>query len=413
MHITDPIRAMPVTSTISPRALLATPGYLRLWLAGGFGNSMRFLEMLVAGIYTFNLTGSAFWVAVVTVARTLPMLFLGSVTGVVSEALNRKTMLLCGLFIMAANSATLCALAAADAIEIWHIAVGGLVAGTVWTTEMAVRRRMIGEVMVPAHVPQAIALDSVTASSTRMLGPLLGGITFQTVGLVGAYALSTVIYLAAGIVVIGLNYQQDTRRLNFARIPADIIEGLAIVWRDPIIFGVVLITIITNVFAFSYSALIAPIGLSDYGVSPVLVGVLAAAEPLGAISSGLAMASGWVRMDRPRMMISGSFLFLFALVATALAPWYALAFVLLVVGGLGTAAFSSMQSTLVLTNAPAAARSRILGIITVCIGTGPLGVLAIGALSDRLGASRAMLVMAAAGLAALAVVRAVMPAMRR
>jgi MFS family permease len=341
------------------------------------------------------------------------MLFLGSVTGVVSEALNRKTMLLCGLFIMAANSATLCALAAADAIEIWHIAVGGLVAGTVWTTEMAVRRRMIGEVMVPAHVPQAIALDSVTASSTRMLGPLLGGITFQTVGLVGAYALSTVIYLAAGIVVIGLNYQQDTRRLNFARIPADIIEGLAIVWRDPIIFGVVLITIITNVFAFSYSALIAPIGLSDYGVSPVLVGVLAAAEPLGAISSGLAMASGWVRMDRPRMMISGSFLFLFALVATALAPWYALAFVLLVVGGLGTAAFSSMQSTLVLTNAPAAARSRILGIITVCIGTGPLGVLAIGALSDRLGASRAMLVMAAAGLAALAVVRAVMPAMRR
>jgi len=217
----------------------------------------------------------------------------------------------------------------------------------------------------------------------------------------------------AGIVVIGLNYQQDTRRLNFARIPADIIEGLAIVWRDPIIFGVVLITIITNVFAFSYSALIAPIGLSDYGVSPVLVGVLAAAEPLGAISSGLAMASGWVRMDRPRMMISGSFLFLFALVATALAPWYALAFVLLVVGGLGTAAFSSMQSTLVLTNAPAAARSRILGIITVCIGTGPLGVLAIGALSDRLGASRAMLVMAAAGLAALAVVRAVMPAMRR
>ncbi len=247
MHISDPIRALPTTSTISAHALLATPGYLRLWLAGGFGNSMRFLEMLVAGIYTFNLTGSAFWVAVVTVARTLPMLFLGSVTGVVSEALNRKTMLLCGLFIMAANSATLCALAAADAIEIWHIAVGGLVAGTVWTTEMAVRRRMIGEVMVPAHVPQAIALDSVTASSTRMLGPLLGGITFQTVGLVGAYALSTVIYLAAGIVVIGLNYQQDTRRLNFARIPADIIEGLAIVWRDPIIFGVVLITIITNV----------------------------------------------------------------------------------------------------------------------------------------------------------------------
>jgi MFS family permease len=402
-----------MTSAIGPRALLATPSYLRLWIAGGFGNSMRWLEMLVAGIYVFSLTGSAFWVALVTVARTLPMLFLGSLTGVVSEALNRKTMLLCGLFIMAANSAILCALAAAHAIEIWHVAVGGVVAGTVWTTEMAVRRRMIGEVMASSDVAQAIALDSVTGSSTRMLGPLLGGITFQTVGLGGAYAMSTVMYLAAGIIIVGLDYQQESRRLNFARIPADLVEGLAIVWSDPIILAVVLITIITNVFAFSYSALIAPIGLSDYGVSPVLVGVLAAAEPLGAITSGMAMAAGWVRMDRPRMMISGSFLFLFALVATAMAPWYALAFVLLLVGGLGTAAFSSMQSTLVLTNAPAAARSRILGIITVCIGTGPLGVLAIGALSDWLGASRAILVMAVAGLVALAGVRAITPSMGR
>jgi MFS family permease len=394
-----------MSTAIGPRILLATPSYLRLWLAGGFGNSMRWLEMLVAGIYTFELTGSAFWVAVVTVARTLPMLFLGSLTGVVSEALNRKTLLLCGLFVMAANSGILCALAAEDTIRIWHIALGGTVAGTVWTTEMAVRRRMIGEVMAASHVGQAIALDSVTGSATRMIGPLLGGITFQTVGLTGAYALSTAIYLAAGLVVSGLVYQQETRRLDLGRIPADLVEGLVIVWRHPLILGVVLITIITNVFAFSYSTLIVPIGVGDYGVSPVLVGLLAAAEPLGAITSGLAMATGLVRMDRPRMMISGSFLFLFALVATALAPWYALAFLLLLIGGLGTAAFSSMQSTLVLTAAPAAARSRILGIITVCIGTGPLGVLAAGALSERLGPSHAMLVMALAGLAALGVVR--------
>jgi MFS family permease len=402
-----------MTTPIGPRVLLATPSYSRLWVAGGFGNSMRWLEMLVAGLYTFDLTGSAFWVAAVTVARTLPMLLLGSLAGIVSEALNRKTLLLCGLFVMAANSAILCALAAEDAIRIWHIALGGTIAGTVWATEMAVRRRMIGEVMAPPHVGQAMALDSVTGSATRMIGPLLGGITFQAVGLIGAYALSTAVYLAAGLVVSDLAYRQETRRLDLARIPADLVEGLVIVWRHPLILGVVLITIITNVFAFSYSALIVPIGVGDYGVSPVLVGVLAAAEPLGAIASGLAMATGFMRMDRPRVMINGSFLFLVALVATALAPWYALAFLLLLIGGLGTAAFSSMQSTLVLTTAPAPARSRILGIITVCIGTGPLGVLAAGALSDWLGAARAMLVMALAGVAALAAVRTISPEMRK
>ena len=54
----------------------------------------------------------------------------------------------------------------------------------------------------------------------------------------------------------------------------------------------------------------------------------------------------------------------------ALSPWYLLAFVLLLIGGLGTAAFSNMQTTLILTEAPPATRSRVMGIVTMCIGTG-------------------------------------------
>jgi hypothetical protein len=117
-----------------------------------------------------------------------------------------------------------------------------------------------------------------------------------------------------------------------------------------------------NMFTFSYSALIAPIGLDVYGVSPILVG------------------------------------------AMAMSPFYSLAFVLLLIGGLGTAAFSNMQTTLILTEAPLATRSRVLGGVTVCIGTGPLGVLAIGVLSQQLGPSAAILIMAGLGISGLCLV---------
>jgi predicted MFS family arabinose efflux permease len=63
-------------------------------------------------------------------------------------------------------------------------------------------------------------------------------------------------------------------------------------------------------------------------------------------------------------------LFLAGLAAMALSPWYSSAFVLLLIGGLGTAAFSNMQTTLILTEAPPATRSRVTGIVTMCIGTG-------------------------------------------
>ena len=391
-----------MSAAIGPLQLLTTPSYLRLWLAGGLGNAMRWLELLVAGIFTFQATQSALLVAVVTVARSLPLLLLGAVTGAIGEALNRKAMLAAALFAMAGVSAALFLLAATGSIRIWHIALGGAVAGTLWTTEMSVRRRMVGEVVPLGHVGRAIALDSVTGSLTRLIGPLIGGSVFEAFGLDGCYLLATALYLVAGAIVAGLAFEQAPRRLDLARIPGEIAEGLALARQRPVILGVILVTIVTNVFGFSYSAVVAPLGLDVYGVSPFLVGVLAAAEPLGAVTSGLALAAGWMRMDRPFMMIGGSFLFLAALALASGVASYWPAFLLLLVGGLGTAAFSSMQSTLVLTDAPVTARSRVMGIVSMCIGTGPIGVLAIGALADALGPARAILAMAAAGLVALA-----------
>jgi len=95
------------------------------------------------------------------------------------------------------------------------------------------------------------------------------------------------------------------------------------------------------------------------------------AEPLGAIAVGIPLAIGWLRLSGHRVLLRGSLLFLVGLAAMALSPWYSLAFVLLLIGGLGTAAFSNMQTTLILTEAPPAARSRVMGIVTMCIGTGP------------------------------------------
>ncbi|MBV9152266.1 MAG: MFS transporter [Alphaproteobacteria bacterium] len=113
---------------------------------------------------------------------------------------------------------------------------------------------------------------------------------------------------------------------------------------------------------------------------------------------------GWLRLNGHQALIRGSALFLAGLAAMALSPWYSLAFVLLLVGGLGTAAFSNMQTTLILTEAPAETRSRVMGIVTMCSGTGPVGVLIIGILSGQVGPPTAILIMASLGLCGLTLV---------
>jgi MFS family permease len=82
----------------------------------------------------------------------------------------------------------------------------------------------------------------------------------------------------------------------------------------------------------------------------------------------------------------------------ALSPSYWLAFAVLVLGGFGTAGFGNMQTTLMLTEAPPDMRSRLMGMVTVGIGTGPLGVLAAGVIATEFGPRTAVLVMATTGL---------------
>lgn len=382
------------------RELLRQPDFLRLWLVGGFANAMRWLELLASGLFAYEVTGSALMVAGVVAARQLPQLLFGALAGAISEAVNRKLIVMLALMVPALVSTILATLATTGQLALWHVALANLISGTMWATEMSTRRRMVGEAAGPHLIVPAVALDSATGAATRMIGPLLGGFAFQWLGLRGTYTITALVQLAGAFVIASLVHHQMARRLSLARIPGEIVDGVRFARTRPLILLVFGITIVTNSFAFAYQGLVAPLGLGAFHASPGLVGLLAAGEPMGGLAGGALIAMGLLRMDRRLAFAGGSALFMVALIAMALSPSYWLALAALIVGGLGTAGFSNMQSTLMLTEAPIEVRSRLMGIVTVCIGTGPLGVLAAGALSDRLGPRGAVIAMASLGLAA-------------
>jgi hypothetical protein len=72
------------------------------------------------------------------------------------------------------------------------------------------------------------------------------------------------------------------------------------------------------------------------------------------------------------------------------------------VTGLSGATFATLQATLVYLAAPVHMRSRILGVLSVCIGTGPIGFVWLGWLADLIGAPEATAITGAMGLLALA-----------
>src|SRR5215831_7002640 len=286
------------------RELLRLPDFLRLWLVGGFANAMRWLELLVSGVFAYEVTGSALAATAVVAARQLPQLAFGAFAGAISEAVDRKVIVMLALIVPALVSTLLATLATTGDLALWHVALGNFLSGTMWATEMSTRRRMVGEVAGPHRIVPAIALDSATNAATRMIGPLLGGLAFQWLGMKGAYTLTALVQFLGAFALAGLVHEQVIRPLALNRIPADIAEGLRFAWTRPTILLVYGITIVTNAFAFAYSGLVAPIGAGEFHVSPALVGLLAAAEPIGALIGGALIAIGVVRMDR-RLTFAG------------------------------------------------------------------------------------------------------------
>ena len=359
---------------------------------------MRWFEVLAAALFTLDLTGSGFAVALVTAARTMPMFLLGAFAGVMSEAVNRKHVLVVGQIVTAGASATVAIMAGLGLARPWHVAAAALVAGTVWSTEMATRRRMVGECVEGMLVPRALALDTVTNSITRMIGPLIAGALYQVAGLAGAFAVSAMVYLFAALLGAGLRDRQVTHKLVLTQVPRDLAEGLVFARGHVVIGGVLLVTMAMNFLGFPYAALIAPIGRQHFMLLPALVGVLAAAEAFGALLGGLRLASRNPPGSGRVLMVGGSLLFLVCVALMPLSPNAAVAFALLAVGGVGSAAFANMQTSLIIMHAPPYVRSRLMGLLTVCIGMGPLGILLIGTLASQLGPLIAVDVMALSGL---------------
>src|SRR5438874_784376 len=151
--------------------LLASADFRRLWVIGIVAFAVRWLEMLVVGVFVYQHTGSAFDVALMTMLRMLPMALFGAVIGAWVERIERRIALIAVVLIMLATSVWLAVLAYLGWLAVWHLALASFVNGIAWAADNPVRRVMLCEVVGPAHMSAAMSIDVGANNAIRMLGP--------------------------------------------------------------------------------------------------------------------------------------------------------------------------------------------------------------------------------------------------
>ena len=89
--------------------------------------------------------------------------------------------------------------------------------------------------------------------------------------------------------------------------------------------------------------------------------------------------------------------------------WYIVSFPIMLILGLGTSGFATMQSAIIMLVAKDDMRGRALGVISLAIGGGPLGALLVGAVAESISPVFALRLNALAGIVLLALITLCLP----
>jgi MFS family permease len=378
------------------------PGdFWRLWYVGMVVSTVRWLETVAVGVVVYQQTGSPFAVAMITMLRLLPMGLFGAVLGAFAERFDRRLTLAVLAGLLAATSAILAALAWTGPLAIWQLAVSAFLNGCAWATDNPLRRVMMGDAVGRDRMPTAMALDVGAANFSRMLGPALGGLLLAGIGIEGAFSLSAVLYVTAIAATLAVRSGVPSS-LGSGAVLGQTWRALAIVFADKRLAATMIVTIIFNVFAWPATSMIPVIGRDRLLLGPDGIGFLTSIDGVGAFAGAMFLAMWLTPGWHARGYVGSVAGYLVGSIALAFAPDPILAGAALLVIGLSGGAFATLQATIVYLAAAPEMRSRALGVLSVCVGTGPIGFLWLGWLADRLGAAPAMAITGVLGLLALA-----------
>ena len=393
--------------------VLGNSDFRQLWLAGGADNSGRWMEAVVMALLMLDIGGSALQVALLFAFRWTPMLLFALVSGMVADRVNRWMVMVVARSVAVAVTAMLLVLVASGQARPEHLFVGSLLLGWLYVLEFPSRRSFIYELVGGREVVGAMALETISTTIGRLLGPLAAGLIVGQAGFTVAFATLVGLYALAFLFVLLVRTRLPVRTGGNLALWETAKTGFGYAFRNPVVRAVLMGTIIFNGLAFSVESLFPVVAKDHLGKGPELTGVLISAQSFGTL--GAALAIGLVPNLRyhGRVFCIGMGIQLISLILFAFSPWYPVSFVLLLISGLGAAGFSTMQSTIIMLSSPPEIRGAALGVLGQCIGVAAVGGVVVGFVAEELSAHVAVGLSTGLGLTLLIPVMLFTPLVKR
>ena len=383
--------------TAAGLALFWHRDFRRLWIGqttSTLGSSVTSVALPIVAVATLD--ASTFRVALLSAAAWVPWLLVGLPAGAWVDRLPRRpVMLACDL------TALLLFLSVPVAAWLGVLTFGHLLAVALGAGTASVFFQTAYQVYLPSLVDGGDLADAnakvqATEAAAQVGGPGVAGLIMQFAGAVNALLADAVSFLVSVLCLLSIRAREPhpKRARHSSTLRQEMNEGVRFVARDPYLRVLTIFGAVSNIGLIGYQTILVVFLIREIGVSPGVVGGLAAATSLGGVLGASAATALARRFGSARTLLLAELgAAPFGLLIPLTTPGAGLT--MTVAGGFvigtGVAVGNVLKGSFRQTYTP----HGLLGRVTVSMqfinyGTIPLGALLGGALGTALGVRPAM-----------------------
>ncbi|QNG21140.1 MFS transporter [Rhodococcus triatomae] len=366
-------------------AALRTRNY-RLWASGQIVSLVgTWMQRVAQDWLVLTLSdGNALAVGIVMALQFGPTLFLSVWGGVLADRYDKRRILMVTQVAMALCALVLGVLDVGGVVDLWHVYLIAFVLGCASAIDAPVRQSFTIEMVGPERLSNAIALNSMTFNTARIIGPAVSGVLITLIGTGWVFLLNVVTFAAVLVGLLLMRVDELMPAPATERAKGQVREGFRYVWGRADLRVLMAAVFMVSTFGLNFPISLAVMARNTFGHGADAYGLLSTTLAIGTLA-GAALAARRKTPPRLRTLLGAAAGFGVFEIAVGVMPTYALVAIMLVPTGALTLTFTTAAMNILQMSVPSEMRGRVMGIYMLCfLGGTPLGSPVLGWLADVL-----------------------------
>lgn len=374
---------------------LRIPAFRRLWIGGLFYFLSIFAQMVARGLLAHELKGSNTALGAVTLAFGLTGLVSTPLGGVAADRFPKRLMLLASTGLLLASSLWIAIAVEFGFITFWMLLAASALQSAGFSGLAPARMAFTAELVGPDKLTNGVVLSQISMNSNRVVGPLLAGaiLGVPALGIGGVYWVCSGFTLLSGLLFMSLP-PGHPKSTGPRRTPVqDMVAGMRYAsshWPMPLLLTTSTLVIMLG---FPYVAFLPAVSADLFRDASLGFSLLSAVGAVGGLVASLFIAGRAEGDVAWRIQTVSAVGFGLGVVALAASPTAFVALAVTFPLGAASAAFQSMNGTLVLACSDSGYHGRMQSLLQLGFNLFGIGALPIGILADWWGLDKTLAAM--------------------